>query len=136
MLEIKTAVREIDGCKADSIPHEVLNVSQPLVLRGLISDWPLVAAAKNSRRSGDYLLSFDSGKPLTAMVGDAAIKGHIFYNQNLSGFNFDYQRLRLAEVLEQLLDTEIADAPPTFYVGSTNVDHWLLDFASTMTSIC
>ena len=129
MLEIKTAVREIDGCKADSIPHEVLTSSQPLVLRGLISDWPLVAAAKNSAtEAADYLLSFDSGKPLTAMVGDASIKGHIFYNSDLSGFNFDYQRLQLAEVLEQLATHRDSSAPPTFYVGSTNVDHWLPGF--------
>lgn len=129
MLEIKTAVREIDGCKADSIPHEVLTSSQPLVLRGLISDWPLVTAAKNSPKdAADYLLSFDSGKPLTAMVGDAAIKGHIFYNSDLSGFNFEYQRLRLVEVLERLADHRKSDAPPTFYVGSTNVDHWLPGF--------
>ncbi|MDB4261081.1 cupin-like domain-containing protein [Porticoccaceae bacterium] len=129
MLEIKTAVREMDGCKADSIPHEVLTSSQPLVLRGLISDWPLVTAAKNSpKEAADYLLSFDSGKPLTAMVGDAAIKGHIFYNSDLSGFNFEYQRLRLVEVLERLADHRNSDAPPTFYVGSTNVDHWLPGF--------
>jgi len=129
VLEIKTAVKIIDGCRADSIPDEVLHSTQPLVMRGLIANWPLVAAAKKSATAAaDYLLSFDSGKPLTAMVGDAAIKGHIFYNSDLSGFNFEYQRLRLAEVLEQLASHRESSAPPTVYVGSTNVDNWLPGF--------
>ncbi|UVW34242.1 cupin-like domain-containing protein [SAR92 clade bacterium H455] len=129
MLEIKTSVKTIDGCRADSIPDEVLHSSQPLVLRGLIADWPLVAAGQRSQtEASDYLLSFDSGKPLTAMVGDPAIKGHIFYNSDLSGFNFDYQRLHLANVLEQLVTHRDSSAPPTLYVGSTNVDNWLPGF--------
>ena len=129
MLEIKTKVKIVDDCKADSIPDKVLRSSQPVVLRGLIADWPLVAAAKSSpAEAADYLLSFDSGKPLTAMVGDAAIKGHLFYNSDISGFNFDYQRLHLAEVLEQLAAQRDNSAPPTLYVGSTNVDHWLPGF--------
>lgn len=129
MLEINTAVKQIDGCNADSIPDEVLQSSVPLVLPGLIAHWPLVAAAKNaSTEAADYLLSFDSGKPLTAMVGDAAIKGHLFYNHDLSGFNFDYQRLHLAEVLEQLATYRDSSTPPTLYVGSTNVDNWLPGF--------
>tara|TARA_B110000967_G_scaffold206582_1_gene253667 strand:+ start:2083 stop:3096 length:1014 start_codon:yes stop_codon:yes gene_type:complete len=129
VLEINTAVKSIDGCNADSIPDEVLHSTVPLVLPGLIAHWPLVAAAKNSpTEAADYLLSFDSGKPLTAMVGDAAIKGHLFYNNDLSGFNFDYQRLQLAEVLEQLATHSNSSTPPTIYVGSTNVDNWLPGF--------
>lgn len=129
MLEINTAVKQIDGCHGDAIPDEVLNSPQPLVLRNLVAHWPLVAAAKRSgAEASDYLQSFDSGKPLTAMVGDASIKGHIFYNSDLSGFNFDFQRLRLAEVLERLSAEIDSSAPPTLYVGSTNVDNWLPGF--------
>ena len=136
MLEIKTKVKIVDDCKADSIPDKVLRSSQPVVLRGLIADWPLVAAAKSSpAEAADYLLSFDSGKPLTAMVGDASIKGHIFYNSDISGFNFDYQRLHLAEVLEQLAAQRDNSArrhsmlaPPMWITGYR-------DFVYTMTSI-
>ncbi len=129
MLEIKTQVKTILDCQPDAIPDEILNSNQPLVLRGLTSSWPMVAAAKHSaNRATEYLGNFDSGKPLTAMVGDADMAGRVFYNADFSGFNFDYQRLRLAEVLEKLLNKAGKNAPQTVYVGSTNVDHWLPGF--------
>ncbi len=129
MLEINSQVKEILNCRADAIGPEILNASQPLVLRGLVADWPIVIAANTSATAAsEYLHGFDSGKPLTAMVGDAAIKGRLFYNSDLSGFNFDYKRMRLAEVLAQLSQYAVASETPTLYVGSTNIDNWLPGF--------
>ncbi len=129
MLDINSQVKEILDCRPDAISDEVLSSNQPLVLRGLASSWPMVTAAEHSgARAAEYLSNFDSGKPLTAMVGDAEMAGRIFYNSDLSGFNFEYQRLRLAEVLEQLSSNAGNSAPSTLYVGSTNVDHWLPGF--------
>jgi len=47
-------------------------------MRSLASDWPMVAAARQSASAAaEYLESFDSGKPLTAMAGAPEINGRI-----------------------------------------------------------
>lgn len=129
MLGIVNNIKEIDCCGWDSIPEEVLLSSQPVVLRGLVADWPIVAAANRSTaQTIAYLKKFDSGRPLTAMEGGADIDGRIFYNDDFSGFNFDYRRMSLAQVFEKLVEYQGTDKPPMIYVGSTNIDNWLPGF--------
>ena len=129
MLGIVNNIKEIDCYAWDSIPEEVLLSSQPVVLRGLVADWPIVAAANRSTaQTIAYLKKFDSGRPLTAMEGGADIDGRIFYNDDFSGFNFDYRRMSLAQVFEKLVEYQGTDKPPMIYVGSTNIDNWLPGF--------
>lgn len=126
MLEINRQVREVEGCRPDSLSAEILYAKEPLVLRGLTADWPLVAAAKqSSAAAASYILKYDSGQPLTAYTGNADIDGRIFYNADLSGFNFNSVRLTLAEVFEKLHQYSSQAQPPTLYMGSTMVDNWL-----------
>ncbi|MFT5039015.1 MAG: hypothetical protein ACI94L_001585, partial [Flavobacteriaceae bacterium] len=76
----------------------------------------------------DYLGKFDSGRPLTAMLGSPDIDGRIFYNDDLTGFNFDYARIGLQEVFARLRESQSTTKPPMVYVGSTNIDNWLPGF--------
>ena len=126
MLEINRKVREVQGCRPDSLSDDILYSAEPLVLRGLTADWPLVEAAKQSSAQAEsYILQFDSGQPLTAYRGPGDINGRIFYNHDLSGFNFERIRLPLTEVFENLRQYSSEAQPPTLYVGSTMVDNWL-----------
>ena len=129
MLKVDTKVQEIEGCFPGRLPEEVLLSTQPLVMRGLVADWPMVKAAnKSSDDALDYLGQFDSGRPLTAMLGCPEIEGRIFYNDDLTGFNFDYARIDLQEVFSRLRDSRVKHKPPMVYVGSTNIDNWLPGF--------
>ncbi|MFQ3346013.1 MAG: hypothetical protein ACI89A_000550 [Porticoccaceae bacterium] len=129
MLKVDTEVQEIQGCLPARLPEEVLLSTQPLVMRGLVADWPMVrAAAKSSDHVLDYLGKFDSGRPLTAMLGSPDIDGRIFYNDDLTGFNFDYARIGLQEVFARLRESQSTTKPPMVYVGSTNIDNWLPGF--------
>jgi hypothetical protein len=126
LLEINRQVREVTGCRPDSLSDDILYSTEPLVLRGLTADWPLVQAAKQSSAQAEsYILQFDSGQQLTAYRGEPEIDGRIFYNQDFSGFNFERIRLPLAEVFENLRLYSGQAQPPTLYVGSTMVDNWL-----------
>jgi hypothetical protein len=129
MLKVDTKVQEIQGCLPARLPKEVILSTQPLVMRGLVSDWPMVSvAAKSSDHVLDYLGQFDSGRPLTAMLGSPDIDGRIFYNDDLTGFNFDYARIGLEEVFARLRESQSTTKPPMVYVGSTNIDNWLPGF--------
>ena len=131
MLEINRQIREVEGCRPDSLGEDILYSKEPLVLRGLAADWPLVKAAVQSPAEAEaYILEFDSGQPLTAYRGEPEIEGRIFYNHDLSGFNFDRIRLPLPEVFENLRRYSAEAQPPTLYVGSTMVDNWLPGFRS------
>ncbi|MEH6551510.1 MAG: cupin-like domain-containing protein [Pseudomonadales bacterium] len=122
-------IEEIQGCRPDSIDEAILTSARPLVLRGLVADWPIVSEGnKSAAHALEYLQSFYSGAPLTAYLGGEENKGRVFYNEDLTGFNFDRARLTLTDVIARLLHHLDDPSPPTIYVGSTLVDNWLPGF--------
>ena len=76
--EVNLSPKEIAGRDLDPkrFQREVVEGCQPLVLRGLIADWPVVRAAHESpARLKDYLCAFDVGGRVEAYLGDPAIAG-------------------------------------------------------------
>ena len=129
MLNIPNKIKEFSGCRDDSIPEDVIASTQPLVLRGLVKNWPVVKAARSSiQQAVDYLAQFSTDEPLTVYRGDSGIEGRVFYNDNFTGFNFQADRLPMAEITTQLLDNGNRPESPMMYVGSTMIDKWLPGF--------
>jgi len=103
-VQAPTPIREFATRDAERIRREVLAGGEPAVLRGLISDWPAVAAARASPVTLlEYLRRLDSGAAVDAIMTAPEIKGRIFYREALSGFNFVRNRLPLTAVAEQAL---------------------------------
>ncbi len=126
---ISKAIAEIDDATAASLSDDLLASDQPLVLRGLARDWPAVRLARESTgRIVDYLLDFDSDNVVTALLAPPEANGRIFYNEDLSAFNFQYRRMPLKDALREVRSLAEIENPPSLYVGSTNVDHWLPGF--------
>jgi len=126
MLGADQKIREIAGYGSAQLPDEVLHSETPLVLKGLVAEWPLVKAATRSADAADeYLRQFYNGTPVTVSDGPADIKGRIFYNEHLTEFNFEMRRIRLNEFLDQLKNHREDENPPVHYVGSTTVDYIL-----------
>ncbi|MDF2178787.1 cupin-like domain-containing protein [Aliiglaciecola sp. CAU 1673] len=124
-----TAVTSITMADAEALMPLLPDADKPMLLKGLVKDWPLVQAAKQSDDAAlSYLASFDSNVPITAYLGGPDIDGRIFYNDDFSGFNFERAQLPLKQLLSQLLAAKNAPKPPTIYMGSTLVDHWLPGF--------
>lgn len=110
-------------------PQTLLDATSPLLIKGLVADWPLVqAASQGDAQALAYLAQFDSQAPVTAYYGRPEIKGRLFYNEDFSGFNFERVQWPLTELLERLLAVREAPEPPTLYMGSTLVDQWLPGF--------
>lgn len=124
-------MREISSAGAGprQLTDAVLQSTEPLVLRGLVADWPMVHAALASKQVGDaYLRRFSGGASVVAMLGAPGIEGRFFYNDDLSGFNFCPTRARLDAILDELADHRDDAEPPAIYVGSTTVDTCLPGF--------
>jgi hypothetical protein len=129
MLAISERVREAPGADANALSDAVLKATQPVVLRGLASHWPLVRAARESAEGADaYLRRFYRDATVGALLGAPEIGGRYFYNDDLSGFNFRSVRVKLDTVLDEIARHRADPRPPSIYVGSTTVDTCLPGF--------
>jgi cupin-like protein len=82
----------------------VLESGEPAVLRGLVSEWPVIDAGRKSAADLlEYLRALDSGAPVDAIMTAPEEEGRIFYREDLNGFNFVRNRLALSAVAEQAL---------------------------------
>ena len=118
-------VPEINCASYADLNEQILCSEQPLVLRGLVKNWPLVQAGIHSATAAaEYLQSFYNQKPVYAMVANADESGRFFYNQDLSGFNFSRRAMQLDVLLTQLTAHK-AHQNESVYVGSTSVNHIL-----------
>lgn len=123
-----TAGEVVQGLKPESIPARVFESDRPLLLKGLVADWPAVEACSRSLDlSARYLASFWSEKPVTVYVGEG-IDGRFSYNEDFTGFNFKSGTAHLGQVFQKLAEQKDLESPQSIYVGSTEVDRWLPGF--------
>jgi hypothetical protein len=111
--------------------REIVEECRPVVLRGLVADWPVVRAANDSPRAlMSYLSAFDSGAQVEAYFGDPAIAGKYYYSEDLKGFNFERRPMGLRDALQAILDAVEVPGRKSVYVGSVPCKDCLPGFAS------
>ena len=116
-------MREIAGLGPNDLTDELLTGTQPVVLRGLAASWPLVRAARESDQQADaYLRRHYNDATVGAMLTAPEAGGRFFYNDDVSGFNFQPVYAKLNGVLDEIEAKRHLDHPPTVYVGSTSVE--------------
>ncbi|WP_076069512.1 cupin-like domain-containing protein [Sphingomonas montana] len=103
----------------------------PVVMRGLAADWPAVRAARTSDRAiADHILRFDGGRSTDVMVGPASIAGRFFYDDALSGFNFERTKAPIRSLVEQLLAMQGVAGAPAIYAGAAAAEDHLPGWAA------
>lgn len=97
-------VEALAGICPDSIPFETLFARErPVILKGLVSQWPMVKEAKQSPLKLMTLLECDySGKPMLVYKGPAKIKARFGYDESCTGFNFASVNSTIPEVFETI----------------------------------
>lgn len=122
-------MRELTGVAPHAIPQDVLQSAEPVLLRGLVADWPAVRAGQVSVQAGlACLRSFYRDATVGVWRGPPEIDGRFFYNGDFSGFNFQAGREKLNTVLDDIERWQADPRPPAVYVGSTTVDTCLPGF--------
>ncbi|MFL6759669.1 cupin-like domain-containing protein [Sphingomonas sp.] len=110
-------------------PSEILECRQPVVLRALVDDWPAVACARRGATEiAAYLEHFDRGTPIELFVGEAAIDGRYFYNDDVSGFNFQRASAAFPQFIAALLSEQSGPGGRSVYAGSQPVRALLSGF--------
>ncbi|MDN3923163.1 cupin-like domain-containing protein [Roseateles violae] len=106
-----------------ALPDDVLRSTEPVLMRGLVRQWPLVQAAlRSDAEFCDYLSPFGAGKRVGLWRGGPEIEGRFFYNADFSGFNYQRQIGVFDALLAELLAEAHAPRPPALYLGSTELE--------------
>ena len=108
--------QELDG--------RLRGATQPVVIRGLAANWPLVQAGLTSAREArDYLLRRRRNRPFVVSVGQAGGGGRLFYDEAM-GMNFRMASAKLPEIFGQMEAVENdVDAPP-IYLASIDMQEF------------
>jgi len=102
---------------------QLLAEQRPLIVKGLVGDWPLVRhGAASPSDAMDYLASFSNNTPVVGYSGPPAINGRFFYDATVTALNFTGERVDLKDYLQRIRDHLDDPAPPSFYIGSTDLD--------------
>ena len=123
-------MRELHGVDAARFRAEVVTRYEPAVLRGVVADWPAVRAARESPALFcTYLAQRDSGAPVDALRTPPSAKGRIFYNDAMSGFNYDHERISITQVIERIVKYAALRNPPAIAAQSAPIADCLPAFA-------
>ncbi len=124
-LVIENKVRVLEGCRPDDLPLAALLAdAEPVVLKGLVRDWPLVRAGPASRmtRRWSYLRSFYNGRTVGTYFGGPDIGGRLFYNDERHRPELRRASRARWTVLRDIRSHRDDARPPPFYIGSTTID--------------
>jgi hypothetical protein len=110
--------------------REVVEGCEPVVLRGLVADWPAVRAAQDSPRAlMTYLSAFDAGARVEVFFGDPQIAGKYYYGDDLQGFNFERRIMEFRDAMQAIIAALDTPGGKSVYAGSAPCRDCLPGFA-------
>jgi hypothetical protein len=122
-------IEEVENVTPEMFAQEILLRERPVILKGLVRDWPIVQRAAHSAEAvADYIVSCDIGKPAQTLLGDPSIKGEFFYGEDLNRFNFQKGTVPIPLALKRMLDQRFEARPYAVYIQSTPVEEYLPRF--------
>lgn len=120
------AIREIEPPSGERFRNDILPTGVPVVIRGLVRDWPVVNAGRQSAAAFcDYLRRFDRGYGVNTAYGAPSINGRPFYNDDLSGLNCRMEKAPLSSALDYLLEHFDDDPAPSLAIQSVVISRYL-----------
>ena len=126
-------MRTIENVDVAEIPFdELMATNVPTVLKGVARHLPLIVKGLESPDAAmAHLKSFEGEKKVVAYTGKPEIGGRFFYNDDLTGLNFEAARYPLHELLDKIKSTLGASDAPSYYIGSTDLDAYLPGLRAT-----
>jgi len=114
--------------------REVVEPCRPVVVRGLVHAWPVVlAAGRSPMHFKEYVSQFDAGRLAEVFIGESHIAGKYYYNDDLTGFNFERRRMNFVDALSSIVSTSKQTGHRSMYLGSVPTDDYLPGFSARNT---
>jgi len=124
MNEISRKTRVIDGRDFTDIGANISSLTEPLIIKGLVENWPLVKAGLQSDRCViDYLKKHYNGKPAGVYFGEPSINGRFAYDESCSKLNFSVRKTSLDEMLDSIQQYKNDACPPAIYIASNSIEN-------------
>ncbi len=119
-------VRGIDRARFDA---EIVPAGQPVILRGLAADWPVVQAAGQSNAAViDYVRGFDSGRKVRMSLAPPGEEGRFYFDPARNRYNFGTETDTVSNILTWLAANGDDPEAPTVYVQSMSLAESLPGF--------
>ncbi|MBV8124003.1 MAG: cupin-like domain-containing protein [Paucibacter sp.] len=116
------AMKALENVTRETFERDVMAGYEPVVMRGLVSDWPLVAQGiAGLEPCLQYLMEFDGGEPVDALLARPQAGRAFTYKQGLAGFNFMHDKRPYAALFEQLWRYSHFPDPPSLAAQSAVV---------------
>ncbi|TFI59726.1 cupin-like domain-containing protein [Sphingomonas parva] len=114
-------VAERTVANAAALDAALRDASQPFVVRGLVADWPLVAAGRRSGKAArDYLLAHHRDLPFVVSIGAPESEGRMFYDDAM-GMNFRTVSAKLPDIFGRIDRGEGTPELPPLYLASIDM---------------
>lgn len=118
-------IAEFEGVDPTAAIAELNGREDPVVLRGLCADWPLVRASSDRKAVEQELLAHDQGAQVTAFLGAPGTGGRYFYDASITRLEFEQIRTGLPDVLDRIRSSCDEEPAASVYMGSMAIDHCL-----------
>jgi hypothetical protein len=109
--------------------EEIFPGQKPIVMRGLVKDWPATQAGIASPQVlGEYLKQFDVGHQVGVVAAPPDVAGRHFYQDDMRGFNFSRRKELFGTAIGQLLSQLHDENPGSIYIESAILSDCLPKF--------
>lgn len=116
------AMKELHGVTRERFEREVMAGYEPVVMRGVVGDWQLVAQGRAGLEAClQYLMGFDQGEAVDAVLAKPEAVRAFSYRPGLDGFNFTRDKRPYAALFEQLWRYSHFPDPPSLAAQSALV---------------
>lgn len=125
MTVITQQIPVLEGIDRARFEEDIRPAGKPVVLKGVVKDWPATQLALQSDEAlVAYLKACDNGQPIEALIAAPSMKGEFFYGEDLSTRNFLRGMAPLSQALKRLMDQKPLAEPHAVYIQSTPIaDH-------------
>jgi hypothetical protein len=118
------------GVDRETFESQIVHAAAPAVFEGLIEDWPLVRAARESRLAlARAIAALDAGRKPFVIEAPAEVDGRIFYRDDLAGFNFTRQPAGISATVDRLVQLAEDPCAPAVFLESLPANAYLPGFA-------
>lgn len=111
-----------------AIFRDIRLAGEPAVMRGLVSDWPIVRAAVQGG-AAQYLRAFSSDEAVHFMRAPPEVEGRMHYGTGVSGRNFQRVDGTLGDLLDALAKETGKSRPDALALQGLPATEHLPDFA-------
>jgi hypothetical protein len=111
-------IAEYADVNRELFEREIVPKGEPAVFRGLVREWPVMKAARDSDEGlAAFLRVAASGEPFEAWFGSPDIEGRFGYSEDFSGFNHERKLATVDQLLDLLLRQKGHERPWSMYAG-------------------